>query len=55
MWFFLISLVGGIIGVVVGMFAFNHKTNELPGQDSCGDDLGAADRHLPASAIGIWT
>jgi uncharacterized membrane protein YsdA (DUF1294 family) len=28
MWFFLISLAGGVIGVVVGMFAFRHKTSK---------------------------
>lgn len=27
-WFFLISLAGGIVGVVAGMFAFHHKTNK---------------------------
>ena len=27
-WFFLISLVGGFVGVVVGMFAFRHKTRK---------------------------
>jgi uncharacterized membrane protein YsdA (DUF1294 family) len=29
MWFFLISLVGGFVGVVVGMFAFRHKTRKI--------------------------
>jgi len=27
-WFFLISLAGGVLGVVVGMFAFHHKTSK---------------------------
>jgi uncharacterized membrane protein YsdA (DUF1294 family) len=27
-WFFLISLVGGFVGVVVGMLAFRHKTRK---------------------------
>lgn len=27
-WFFLISLAGGFGGVVLGMFAFRHKTNK---------------------------
>ena len=26
MWFFLISLAGGFVGVILGMFAFRHKT-----------------------------
>jgi uncharacterized membrane protein YsdA (DUF1294 family) len=29
MWFFLISLVGGFVGVVVGMLAFRHKIGRL--------------------------
>jgi uncharacterized membrane protein YsdA (DUF1294 family) len=28
MWFFLISLAGGFGGVVLGMFAFHHKTRK---------------------------
>ncbi len=28
MWFLLISLAGGFIGVVLGMFAFHHKTSK---------------------------
>jgi uncharacterized membrane protein YsdA (DUF1294 family) len=28
MWFFLISLVGGFVGVVLGMFVFHHKTSK---------------------------
>ena len=28
MWFFLISLAGGFVGVVVGMLAFRHKTRK---------------------------
>ena len=28
MWFFLISLAGGFGGVVLGMFAFHHKTSK---------------------------
>jgi uncharacterized membrane protein YsdA (DUF1294 family) len=28
MWFFLISLAGGFIGVVLGMLAFHHKTSK---------------------------
>jgi len=28
MWFFLISLAGGFVGVVLGMFAFRHKTRK---------------------------
>jgi len=28
MWFFLISLAGGVFGVVAGMFAFQHKTSK---------------------------
>jgi uncharacterized membrane protein YsdA (DUF1294 family) len=28
MWFFLISLAGGFVGVVLGMFAFHHKTSK---------------------------
>jgi uncharacterized membrane protein YsdA (DUF1294 family) len=27
-WFFLISLAGGFVGVVLGMFAFHHKTSK---------------------------
>ena len=27
-WFFLISAVGGVMGVVFGMFAFHHKTSK---------------------------
>ena len=28
MWFFLISLAGAFVGVVLGMFAFHHKTKK---------------------------
>lgn len=28
LWFFLLSLAGGVLGVVVGMFAFHHKTSK---------------------------
>jgi uncharacterized membrane protein YsdA (DUF1294 family) len=28
MWFFLISLAGGFCGVVLGMFAFHHKSSK---------------------------
>jgi uncharacterized membrane protein YsdA (DUF1294 family) len=28
MWFFLISLAGGFVGVVLGMFAFRHRTRK---------------------------
>lgn len=28
MWFLLISLAGGFVGVVLGMFAFRHKTRK---------------------------
>ncbi len=28
MWFLLISLAGGFVGVVLGMFAFHHKTSK---------------------------
>ena len=28
MWFFAISVAGGVIGVVLGMFAFHHKTSK---------------------------
>ena len=28
MWFFLISLAGAFVGVVLGMFAFHHKTEK---------------------------
>ncbi len=28
MWFFLVSLAGGFGGVVLGMFAFHHKTSK---------------------------
>jgi uncharacterized membrane protein YsdA (DUF1294 family) len=28
MWFLLISLAGGFVGVVVGMLAFRHKTRK---------------------------
>jgi uncharacterized membrane protein YsdA (DUF1294 family) len=28
MWFFLISLAGGFIGVVLGMLVFHHKTSK---------------------------
>ena len=28
MWFFLISLAGGFLGVILGMFAFRHKTRK---------------------------
>jgi uncharacterized membrane protein YsdA (DUF1294 family) len=28
MWFFLISLAGGFIGVILGMFVFRHKTRK---------------------------
>jgi len=27
-WFFTISVAGGVIGVVLGMFAFHHKTSK---------------------------
>jgi len=27
-WFFILSLAGGILGVVTGMFAFHHKTSK---------------------------
>ena len=27
-WFFLISLAGGFAGVILGMFAFRHKTRK---------------------------
>jgi len=27
MWFFLLSLAAGVIGVVLGMLAFHHKTS----------------------------
>ena len=29
MWFFLISLVGGFVGVILGMFVFRHKTRRM--------------------------
>ena len=29
MWFFMISLAGGFGGVMLGMFAFHHKTRKL--------------------------
>jgi uncharacterized membrane protein YsdA (DUF1294 family) len=29
MWFFLISLAGGFVGVILGMFAFRHKTIKM--------------------------
>ena len=29
MWFFLISLAGGFVGVILGMFAFRHKTRKM--------------------------
>jgi len=28
MWFFLLSLAAGIIGIVLGMFAFHHKISK---------------------------
>ena len=28
MWFFVISVAGGVVGVVLGMFAFHHKTSK---------------------------
>ena len=28
MWFLLISLAGGFVGIVLGMFAFHHKTSK---------------------------
>jgi len=28
MWFFILSLAGGVLGVVAGMFAFHHKTSK---------------------------
>lgn len=28
-WFFLISLAGGFVGVVLGMFVFRHKTGKM--------------------------
>ncbi len=28
MWFFLISLAGAFLGIVLGMFAFHHKTRK---------------------------
>jgi len=28
MWFLLISLAGGFVGTVLGMFAFHHKTSK---------------------------
>ncbi|MGD0550190.1 MAG: DUF1294 domain-containing protein [Candidatus Bathyarchaeia archaeon] len=28
-WFFLISLAGGFVGVILGMFAFRHKTRKM--------------------------
>ena len=28
MWFLLISLAGGFVGAVLGMFAFHHKTSK---------------------------
>ncbi len=27
-WFFLVSAAGGVMGVVLGMFAFHHKTSK---------------------------
>jgi len=27
-WFFVISVAGGVVGVVLGMFAFHHKTSK---------------------------
>jgi uncharacterized membrane protein YsdA (DUF1294 family) len=27
-WFFILSLAGGFLGVVAGMFAFHHKTDK---------------------------
>ena len=29
MWFFLISLAGGFVGVILGMFVFRHKTRKM--------------------------
>lgn len=28
MWFFLIALAGGFVGLVLGMFAFRHKSRK---------------------------
>jgi len=28
LWFFLLSLAAGVIGVVLGMFTFHHKTSK---------------------------
>jgi len=28
MWFFFVSLVGGFSGVILGMFAFHHKSSK---------------------------
>ena len=28
MWFFLISLAGAFLGIILGMFAFHHKTRK---------------------------
>ena len=27
-WFFLVSLLGGFLGIILGMFAFHHKTSK---------------------------
>ena len=29
MWFFLVSLAGGFVGVAIGMLIFHHKTRKL--------------------------
>ena len=29
MWFFLTSLAGGFVGVILGMFVFRHKTRKV--------------------------
>jgi len=28
MWFFLLSLMGAFLGIILGMFAFHHKTRK---------------------------
>jgi uncharacterized membrane protein YsdA (DUF1294 family) len=28
LWFFIVSLGGGVVGVVLGMFVFHHKTSK---------------------------
>jgi len=54
-WFFILSLAGGFLGVVGGMYALppQDRQDELPDQDSCCNVSSAANRHLHASSIDL--